>query len=137
LNVILFGLKFPLRFFCSAPDQRGLYPLHEALIHCASITVDDLSSGKQVVARALLDSGAGIYLVSQRIVHQLQLPKASQEISISGAMGTKAGLASHMLNLVIANKVRICMEAVVVPKVTVTCHWRVLVTSRTCLVSKG
>ena len=59
-------------------------------------------SGKWIVVRALLDSGAGLSLVSQRVVQQLQLPKTSRELSISGVMGTNAGSVSHMVNLVIA-----------------------------------
>ncbi len=72
-----------------------------------------------VVARALLDSGAGLSLISQRVVQQLELPKTSHPITISGVMGTKAGSVSHMVNVVLAPmKTRLSMEAIVVPKVT-------------------
>ncbi len=79
-------------------------------------------SGKQIVVRALLDSGAGLSLVSQRIVKQLQLPKSYHSISISGVMGAHVGSVSHIVNLTIVHKnskqFKLNFEAAVVSKVT-------------------
>ena len=44
--------------------------------------------GKQVVARALLDSGSSMTLVSAKLAHSAQLSKQSQTVSFSGAQGT-------------------------------------------------
>ena len=98
---------------------------HSSLQTSLSMTsqvILEAPSGKRIVARALLDSGAGLSLLSQHVVTQLQLPKTSRELSISGVMGTNAGSVSHMVYLVIAPKrafqPRLSMEAVIVPKVT-------------------
>ncbi len=63
----------------------------QASLSMTSKVVLEAPSGKEVVARALLDSGAGLSLISQRVVQQLELPKTSHPITISGVMGTKAG----------------------------------------------
>ena len=44
--------------------------------------------GPQIVARALLDSGASMSLVSNRVAQTLQLPKTSTLVSFSGAQAT-------------------------------------------------
>ena len=76
-------------------------------------------SGKHVVARILLDSGAGISLVSQRIVKQLQLQKSSCHISITGAVDASVGSVSDIVNLTIVPKdskqLKLNLEAAVVP----------------------
>ena len=84
-----------------------------------SQVVLEVLSGKHVVARILLDSGAGISLVSQRIVKQLQLQKSSCNISITGAMDANVGSVSHIVNLTIVPKdskqLKLNLEAAVVP----------------------
>ena len=44
--------------------------------------------GRQMVAQALLDSGASISLVSNRVAQTLQLPKTMTQVSFSGAQAT-------------------------------------------------
>ena len=64
--------------------------IQKSLSMTSHVTLEE-PSGKQIVARALLDSGAGVSLVSQRIVKKLQLQRSSHNISITGAMGTNVG----------------------------------------------
>ena len=52
-------------------------------------------SGKQTIARALLDPGASISLITNQIVQQLQLGKTSQNLLISGAQGSNT-VQAHM-----------------------------------------
>ena len=51
--------------------------------------------GKMFVARALLDSGASMSVVSDRAVQCLQLPKTPQAISLSGAQRVQTGVSHH------------------------------------------
>ena len=55
-------------------------------------------SGKKFIARALLDSGASVSLVSNQAVQCLQLLKTYQPMSLSGAQGFQTGLSKHVVN---------------------------------------
>ena len=46
--------------------------------------------GQRLVARALLDSGASMSLVSARAAQHLQLPRTNMHITFSGVQGTPA-----------------------------------------------
>ena len=55
--------------------------------------------GHRLVARALLDSGASMSLVSARAVQCLQLPKTTTHITFSGVQGTPAKATNTLVTL--------------------------------------
>ena len=79
-------------------------------------------SGKQTIARALLDPGASISLITNRTVQKLQLEKNSQNLLISGIQGSNTGSSSHAVNVdllhVHSKETALSLHALVVSKIT-------------------
>ena len=60
----------------------------------------EYSLGKLANARALLDTGATLSLVTSKLEHQLLLPKEPCSLSLTGVTGTNTnGTTSHMVSL--------------------------------------
>ena len=78
--------------------------------------------GKQMVARALLDSSASMSLVSSRVAKTLQLPRTRTKVSFSGAQNTPLqeaqAITSMNLYPLSNSKPAVHVTAAVVPKVT-------------------
>ena len=78
--------------------------------------------GKKLLARALLDPGASISLVTKRVVQSLQLKKDSHKLTITGAQGVSTVNSSHsatfMVRAVQSNRPSLTLTAAIVPKVT-------------------
>ena len=78
-------------------------------------------SSKQIKVRALLDSGASISLVTNKVVQQLQLRKTPQNILISGAQGSNTGTSSHAVDAKLfsthSKDIKLVLHASVVSKV--------------------
>ena len=78
--------------------------------------------GQQVQARALIDPGAGISLVSSRIAQRLQLPLVRRNIQFTGVQGTPCKSTKHVthfaLSPVQASSPHLTVSAAVVPVVT-------------------
>ena len=78
--------------------------------------------GKKLLARALLDPGASISLVTKRVVQSLQLKKDSHKLTITGAQGVSTGNSLHsatfMVRAVQSSRPSLTLTAAVVPKVT-------------------
>ena len=62
-------------------------PVSQPTLQMISQVILEAPSGKQIVARALLDPGASISLITSRAVQQLQLREMPQSLVISGAQG--------------------------------------------------
>ena len=79
--------------------------------------------GQSVKARALIDSGAGLSIISNRVANILDLPLESTKLQLSVAQGEQSKPIRHLTNVVISpiqNKdLRIPCKAAVAP--TVTC----------------
>ena len=89
---------------------------HQANLMTSQVVIE-APTGKRIVARALLDSGASVSLVSSRIVQSLQLPKTYKPIALSGAQGKDTGLSQHIVNFVVSST-QLKLTASVVNKVT-------------------
>ena len=80
------------------------------------------ASGKQVMVRALLDPGASISLITNRVVQHLQLKKTPQHIVITGAQGSDTGISSHAVDVCVlpvhSKKEKLSLYVSVVSKVT-------------------
>ena len=78
--------------------------------------------GKQVTARALLDSGSSLSLVSNRVAQMLQLPKTMTKVSFSGAQATPLQGARSIANMQLcptsSSEPVLSVTAAIVPKVT-------------------
>ena len=53
-------------------------------------------NGKSIVTRALLDSGASMSMLSNKVAHTLQLPRQATNISFSGAQDTPLQGSQHL-----------------------------------------
>ena len=80
-------------------------------------------SGQCAHARALLDTGATLSLITSKLAHQLQLPKEPCSLSLTGVTGTtNGGTTSHMVSFSISDiynrHTKFHVQAPVVSKVT-------------------
>ena len=57
------------------------------------------SGGQTLSARALIDSGAGMSLVSNRVAQLLKLKLSKTDLQFSGVQGTPCKAAKHITNL--------------------------------------
>ena len=77
----------------------------------------------QVSARALIDSGAGMSLVSHRVSQLLNLPLTRNQLQFSGVQGTPCKPSKHItqfnLSPMQADLPKVLVKAAVVPTVTV------------------
>ena len=60
------------------------------------------SRGQEIKARALIDSGAGLSLISHRVAQILGLPLTPSKLQLSGVQGTTCTPASFLTNLTIS-----------------------------------
>ena len=94
----------------------------DALMMTAQVMISG-PGGHQVSARALIDSGAGMSLVSHRISQQLNLPLTKNHLQFSGVQGTPCKPSRHMtcfnLSPMQADLPKVLVKAAVVPTVTV------------------
>ena len=78
--------------------------------------------GHQVQARALIDPGAGISLVSRRVTQLLQVPLSQSNMQFSGVQGTPCKASKHLANMIISplqnKQQQIKFKAAVVQTVT-------------------
>ena len=70
----------------------------DALMATAQLVITG-PSGKEFQARALLDSGAGISLVSDKVTKMLNLPLQPTKLQLSVAQGEKAKPLHHMTSI--------------------------------------
>ena len=94
----------------------------DTLMMTAQVTISG-PGGHQVSARALIDSGAGMSLVSHRISQLLNLPLTKNHLKFSGVQGTPCKPSKHMIMFTLspmqADQPRVQVKAAVVPTVTV------------------
>ena len=96
--------------------------LVEPTLQMTSQVILEYPEGKKLLARALLDPGASISLVTKRVVQSLQLKKDSHKLTFTGAQGVSTGNSLHsaafMVRAVQSNQPSLTLMAAVVPKVT-------------------
>ena len=92
------------------------------LLQMTSQVILESPEGKKLLARALLDPGASISLVTKRVVQSLQLKKDSHKLTITGAQGVSTGNSSHSATFTVravqSSRQSLTLMAAVVPKVT-------------------
>ena len=74
----------------------------QANLMMTSLVVLEAPSGKRLIARALLDSGAALSLVFNRAVQCLQLQKTPQQLTLSGVQGTTTGTSNYSVKLTLS-----------------------------------
>ena len=103
----------------SEPDKSTLP--HPTLVMTGQVLVES-ASGQRAHARALLDTGATLSLITSKLAHQLQLPKEPCSLTLTGVTGTTNGTTSHMVSFSISDihnrHTKFHVQAPVVPKVT-------------------
>ena len=103
----------------SEPDKSTLP--HPTLVMTGQVLVES-ASGQRAHARALLDTGATLSLITSKLAHQLQLPKEPCSLTFTGVTGTTNGTTSHMVSFSISDihnrHTKFHVQAPVVPKVT-------------------
>ena len=67
----------------------------ELTLQMTSQVILESLEGKKLLARALLDPGASMSFVTERVVQSLQLKKDSHKLTITGAQGVSTGNSSH------------------------------------------
>ena len=80
----------------SSESAKSTLP-HPTLVMTGQVFVES-ASGQHAHARALLDSGATLLLITSKLAHQLQLPKELCSLSLTGVTGTTNGTTSHMVS---------------------------------------
>ena len=94
----------------------------DALMMTAQVMISG-PGGHQVSARALIDSGAGMSLVSHRVSQLLNLPLTRNHLQFSGVQGTPCKPSRHITHFNIspmqADLPKVLVKAAVVPTVTV------------------
>ena len=102
-------------------SSRTQTKLPDALMMTAQVTITG-PGGHTLPARALIDSGAGMSLVSSRVAQSLKLKLHKADLQFSGVQGTPCKAAKHITNLCIspvqANTPSIKLAAAVVSHVT-------------------
>ena len=103
----------------SEPDKSTLP--HPTLVMTGQVLVES-ASGQHAHARALLDTGATLSLITSKLAHQLQLPKEQCSLTLTGVTGTTNGTTSHLVSFSISDihnrHTKFLVQAPVVPKVT-------------------
>ncbi len=94
----------------------------EATLQMTSQMVIQAPNGKQLLVRALLDTGASISLITRKVTKLLQLKGDSHKFNIVGAQGvdtgTATGSATFMVKAVNSESSPLSLTAAIVPKVT-------------------
>ena len=76
-----------------APSQVPDALMMTALVHLSG------PGGQRLPARALIDSGAGISLISSRVAQLLHLPLTKTDLQFSGVQGTPCKASKHIAHL--------------------------------------
>ena len=104
----------------SSETDKSTLP-HPTLVMTGQVLVKS-ASGQHAHARALLDIGATLSLITSKLAHQLQLPKEPCSLTLTGVTGTTNGTTSHMVSFSISDiqnrHTKFHVQAPVVPKVT-------------------
>ena len=97
----------------------------QALPSCLMMTSQVLvkgPDGRQMIARALLDSGASMSLLSNRLAQTLQLPRRATNVTFSGAQATplqgSQSITQVSLCPMTTDQPILSVTAAIVPKVT-------------------
>ena len=94
----------------------------DALMMTAQVIISG-PGGQQVSTRALIDSGAGMSLVSHRLSQQLNLPLTRNNLQFTGVQGAPCKPSRHMTNFHLSpmhtDQPQVLVQALVVPTVTV------------------
>ena len=106
----------PINSSSGAPSQ-----VPDALMMTAQVTLSG-PGGQQLPARALIDPGAGISLVSSRVAQLLHLPLTKTTLQFSGVQGTPCKASKHIAQLSVfpmqVNQPKVSVKAAVVATVT-------------------
>ena len=104
----------------------------QALPSCLMMTSQVLvkgPDGRQMIARALLDSGASMSLLSNRVAQTFQLPRCATNVTFSGAQATplqgSQSITQVSLCPMTTDQPILSVTAAIVPKLHVTFHYRV------------
>ena len=93
----------------------------DALMMTAQVLISG-PGGQKTQARALIDPGAAMTLISSRITQHLHLPLTKANLAFSGVQGTPCKPAKHLTQLVISplqvGEPQVTLTAAVVSKVT-------------------
>lgn len=98
------------------PEDTSLPPT----LQMTSQVYVESHDGRRLKARALLDSGASISLITQRLAQQLRLKKHHQPITISGVQDMVAGTSQHATSFIVTSvnaAQSIQVSASIVPRV--------------------
>ena len=82
--------------------SKGVSKLPDALMMTAVVKLTG-PSGKTLQARALIDSGAGISLISNRVTQQMCLPVTKADLQFTGVQGTPCKSAKHVTQVCISS----------------------------------
>ena len=106
----------PVNYSSGAPSQ-----VPDALMMTAQVTLSG-PGGQQLPARALIDPGAGISLVSSRVAQLLHLPLTKTTLQFSGVQGTPCKASKHIAQLSLSplqvDHPKVSIKAAVVATVT-------------------
>ena len=93
----------------------------DALMMTAQVMITG-PGGQRMLARALIDPGAAMTLVSSRVTQMLNLPLTKANLAFTGVQGTPCKTARHLTTFVISplqvNQTQVTLSAAVVQKVT-------------------
>ena len=106
----------PVNYSSGAPSQ-----VPDALMMTAQVSLSG-PGGQQLPARALIDPGAGISLVSSRVAQLLHLPLTRTTLQFSGVQGTPCKASKHIAQLSLSplqvDHPKVLIKAAVVSTVT-------------------
>ena len=105
----------------SSPSSIAPTALPSSLMMTSQVLVKG-PGGRQTMARTLLDSGATMSLISNRVAHSLQLPRQATTVSFSGAQATPLQVAQTITQVSLcpmtSDNPILSVTAAIVPKVT-------------------
>ena len=105
----------------TAPSVTVLTPELEAATMMTAQVLLSGPRGERIKARALIDSGAAISLITSKVAQQINLPLAKTELHFSGVSGNPCKPARHCTELAISTLQgtrTLLLKAAVVPVVT-------------------
>ena len=116
------GESTPIHSSSTHSSSRANSQTSENLMMTAQVLMSG-PGGRQIPARALIDSGAGMSLVSYQLSQQLNLPLTKSNRQFTGVQGAPCSPSKHMTNFHLSpmhsNHPQLLVEAAVVPTVTV------------------
>ena len=123
------------RYRCGECQQQHSSTLHQQTAPSVTVVTPQLEAatmmtaqvllsgprGERIKARALIDPGAAISLITSKVAQQINLPLAKTELHFSGVSGTPCKPARHCTELAISTLQgtrTLLLKAAVVPVVT-------------------